>query len=224
MSIDNNLKENIPNYMMNEIIKNGDLIWVKVTPESEWICDAVDNISVQKNNIEIFLVEELLMQDTMVGDAVQCRVIQNEAEYILECRVQDIGIVNPQKVILSVVDIKKYDNIRACERYTVNLCGKIIFNNSERATFATVKNISKTGVSITCREQISLGEEVDIDIILWQREVISIEGKIMRMVKIDKNYKYGVFIESIDKRSREMLIEFIEELDKKQKETGRDLD
>lgn len=198
---------------LKDIIKPGDIIGIKASPESEWINDIVEGIIPESDIIELRLKEDFIDKDVMVGDEIECRFAQGDVVYIMNGIIRDIGINLPLIIMAEINKISKFDNTRNSKRYTTNLCGRIIFDNNEKSTFATIKNISRTGISVTCREYIENNEEVDVDIVLWKEEVLSIEGRVVRAYKIGRNYKYGIIIENMDKRSRELLVELIEEME-----------
>lgn len=209
----------IPLESLGDLLKSGDLVGVKINPQAEWLNDFIEDVMPGVGVLSVKLISEFINNDVMVDDTILCRLIKEDIEYIFDCKVDDVGIIHPQKMMFEVVKIRKFDNSRNSKRYTVNLCGRVVYNDSEKTAFATVKNISRTGVSIVCREEIGINEEVDIDIVLWKEEVLSIEGRIVRMYKTGSNYKYGILIENSDKRNQNLLNEFIDELeDLEQKE------
>ncbi len=197
---------------LDEFVQPGSSIGVKIRPESEWINDIVEDI-LYDSTIAIQLLDEFISQDIMVDDVIECRVIKDEVIYIIEGTVHDVGIIYPQRIMLQIHKITKYGNARDSKRYTVNLCGRVIYGQQDKSTFATIKNISRTGLSVTSKEEMAIGEEIDVDIVIWQQEVLSIEGTIVRIYKVGKNFKYGILIENMDKKSKELLEGFIEELE-----------
>lgn len=195
-----------------------DVIGVKIQPETEWISDIVEKVRKEDNILEIRLLDEFINRDLMVEDVINCRYIKEDTEYVIEANVIDIGIIHSQTVMLEVLKVTKYDNARLSRRYTVNLCGKVTYNEGEDGAFATIKNISRNGIALTCRKCIGINNEVDIEIILWQKEVLCIEGRIVRLLKVDKNYRYGIIIENMEPKSKELMEEFIDEIERKEKD------
>ena len=204
----------VPIDWLGDLIKPGDLVGVKIAPEYEWISDSISDVMPGVKVVAVKLLDDFLDNDVMVDDEIQCRFIKGDMEYILDCKVDDVGIIHPQKMMFEVIKIRRFDNARSGKRYTVNLCGRVTYSENEKAAFITVKNISRTGISIVSREYIGINEEVDVDVVLWKEEVLSIEGRIVRMYKVGKNYKYGIIMENLDKRSKELLEGLIEELEK----------
>jgi hypothetical protein len=121
-------------------------------------------------------------------------------------------------MFVEVLSIEKYINSRKSKRYTVNLCGRITYDNGEKGAFVTVKNLSESGASLVCKDPIPVDEEVDVDLVLWGQEVLSFEGKIVREYKVGKNHKYGVLIEYLTDHSRKLMKEFVTEMEQKEKE------
>lgn len=213
-----NLQGEVSVDLLNEFICDHEVIGVKIRTESEWINDTVEKVKKDSNIFEIRLLEEFISQDLMVEDTIYCRYIKEDTEYVIEAKVADVGIIHPQKVMLEALKVAKYDNARNSKRYTVNLCGRVTYNDGENGAFITIKNISRTGISITCRECLGINDEVDVEIVLWQKEVLAIEGRIVRLLKVGNNYRYGIIIENMEPKSRELMEEFIEELEKREKE------
>lgn len=208
-------------FKLGETLQKGDIVGVKISPESEWISDVVERIDSQTFTIEVKLLEEFINQDIMVDDVVEFQLMKGSIEYILKGRVEDIGIIHPQSMIVEILSIEKYINSRRSKRYTVNLCGRMIYNDNESSAFVTVKNISETGISLICKDHIEVDEEVDVDVVLWKQEVLSVEGKIVRAYKSGRNYKYGVLIEYISTKSKGLLRDFISEMEKSEKELAK---
>lgn len=213
---ENNISEEITLDRLHEILDKGSIVAVKVRPEGEWINDTIEDV-LYDATLAITLKEEFISQDIMVDDAIECRIIRGNLVYILDGIVNDVGIIYPLKIMIKLTKIKGYGNARDSKRYTINLCGRMTYANHEKSTFATIKNISRTGISITCRQSIEIGEEIDVDIVLKTQEVLSIEGRIVRMYKVGKNFKYGIIIENLTSKSLELLNELIDDLEDKEK-------
>lgn len=197
---------------ISDYIERNDIIEVKISPDSEWIINCVSGINDSEDILEICLLDAFLNMNLMIHDEIHCKFIRDSYVYIFNGIVLDIGIMDSKKVVIKIDNVEKYNNERQARRYTVNLCGNIVYDNHEKSGYSTIKDLSESGLSLVTKEHIQLHEEVDVSIVLWKDKVLSVEGKVMRIFKMGHIYKYGIVFEDIDFRSKELLCEFIDEM------------
>ena len=177
------------------------LIKTKLNKANDWIPNIVHRILDDGNEIEIALDERYISSLIMVGDNMQVTQTIEGFEYIIDCIITQISIEPKRVVVLKVNDIKKVQNFRKDERYSVN------------GVFGVVVNISISGLAFICRNTFIPGEMVRLSIML-PSSTFTIDAEIMRVSDSDKGNEYGVrFLRTDDEAIRDIkqLIEDIKE-------------
>jgi len=89
---------------------------------------------------------------------------------------------------------------------------------------AVTVDLSGGGICVRLQEEVPKGSVIECELKLKEKKVIHFLGKVVRLTKIRDSEKYkfeiGVLFEKIDKRSRETLIKFIFEQQRKLRKKG----
>lgn len=179
----------------------------------EWISNIVSDISPDMQEIEIPFNEKYLGSLTMVGDDMQLTQTIDGYEYITDTIITQITIEPKKCMRLRVKDIKKVENRRRDERYSVNYAVTIQSITEYDGVFGVVVNISVSGLAFVCRKEFMHGETVNLSIML-PSSVFTIAAEVMRISETSKGMEYGVkFIRTDDEAVKEInaLIDDIKE-------------
>ena len=168
---------------------------------------------VDEDEIEIALDERYLASLIMVGDDIQLTQTIEGFEYIIDCIITQIRIEPTRTILLKVESVKKIQNFRKDERYSVNYATTIQSFSEENGVFGVVVNISVSGLAFVCRNNFLPGEMVKLSIML-PASTFSIDAEIVRVTDSDKGNEYGVkFLRTDEEAIRDIkkLIEDIKE-------------
>lgn len=200
--------EKISDFLIEE-----SLIKTKLGKSNEWITNIVYKIFLEENEIEIALDDRYLSSLIMVGDDMQLTQTINGFEFIIDCMITQIKIEPTRTVLLKVENVKKIQNFRKDERYSVNYATTIQSFSEENGVFGVVVNISVSGLAFVCRNNFVPGEMVRLSIML-PASTFTIDAEIMRVTDTDKGNEYGVrFLRTDEDAIRDIkkLIEDIKE-------------
>lgn len=200
--------ENIADFLVEKSV-----VKTKLNKATEWIPNIINRMFVEENEIEIALDERYLSSLVMVGDEMQITQTINGYEYIINCMITQISIEPKRVILLKIEDIKKIQNFRKDERYSVNYATTIQSFSEEDGVFGVVVNISVSGLAFVCRTGFVPGEMVRLSIML-PASTFTIDAEIMRVSDSDKGNEYGVrFLRTDDDAVRDIkqLIEDIKE-------------
>jgi len=200
--------EKISDFLVEESI-----VKTKLGKSNEWIPNIVYKMFLDENEIEIVLDDRYLSSLIMVGDDMQLTQTIDGFEYIVNCIITQIKIEPTRTVLLKVENIKKIQNFRKDERYSVNYATTIQSFSEENGVFGVVVNISVSGLAFVCRNNFMPGEMVRLSIML-PSSTFTIDAEIMRVTDTDKGNEYGVRFLRTDEdaiRDIEKLIEDIKE-------------
>ena len=198
---------------LTEFLIEKSLIKTKLSKANEWIPNIVYRILDNGNEIEIALDERYLSSLVMVGDDIQVTQTIEGYEYIIDCTITQISIEPKRAILLRVNNIRKVQNFRKDERYSVNYATTIQSFSEEDGVFGVVVNISVSGLAFVCRNTFLTGEMVRLSIML-PSSTFTIDAEIMRVSDSDKGNEYGVrFLRTDDDATRDIkqLIEDIKE-------------
>lgn len=200
--------EKISDFLVEESI-----VKTKLGKANEWIPNVVYKMFSDEDEIEIALDDRYLSSLIMVGDDMQLTQTIEGFEYIINCIITQIKIEPTRTILLKVENVKKVQNFRKDERYSVNYATTIQSFSEENGVFGVVINISISGLAFVCRNNFVPGEMVRLSIML-PASTFTIDAEIMRVTDTDKGNEYGVrFLRTDEEATRDIkqLIEDIKE-------------
>ena len=118
--------------------------------------------------------------------AVTCKI--NDEIYFCECMIGDINI-KELLIDLRMEGIKSNHDQRLCDRFPVSLYADI--KDRGRKSLAYVKNISIGGVAVVSKWELTIGQDVDIDILLG-KNFINLKGVVVRKASTQNYFEYGL--------------------------------
>jgi len=217
------------NIRLREFLEEGTIIRTKHCESSAWVTNVVYAINEDYIEIDIGLEKNYIQNIIMIGDTIKCKYTSEEFEFTIIGWVARINADFPQSITIKVHDIEKFENNRDSYRFDVYLCSVIRLSSSdEKGIFAIMNNISSTGAAFVLKEDLEeklgvsktkQGETACVfDVYISPEKQISFEGIIRRRSENKRGKEYGVKITHIDNNSEKILSEFLDELEKKDKE------
>ncbi len=214
---------------LREFLGEGTIIRTKHCSSSTWVTNVIYAINEDYIEIDIGLEKDYIDNMIMIGDTMKCKYASDEYEVTLIGWVTRIKADFPQSITIKVHDIEKFANKRNSYRFDVYLCSVIkVKRFEEKGIFAILTNISRTGAAFVIKEEIEkeLGIEdtttketvCAFEVYVSPEKQILFEGIIQRKCDNERGKEYGVKITDIDLRSEKVLLELLEELEKKDKE------
>ena len=129
--------------------------------------------------------------------------------------------IEPTKIMtVKVVSIKKMNNLRKDERYSVNYGVNINSFENPEGTFGVVTNISISGLGFIARQSFFIGEVVTLSIFLPGSRFM-IDGEIVRYGETPKGIEYGVSFVRNDEEAEQELINLIEDIKEREERLSR---
>ena len=179
------------NIKLSDFLERESLVKTKLGKSEEWIPNIANKIYIETNELEIVLDERYLSSLVMVGDDIQVTQTIDGYEYIIDAVITQIKIEPTRTMLLKVNNIKKIENLRKDERYSVNYATTIQSFSEEEGTFGVVVNISVSGLAFVCRNNFMPGEMVRLSIML-PSSTFNIDAEIVRVNETSKGNEYGV--------------------------------
>lgn len=200
-------------------LNKGDIVKSRKYGTERWNTNVVFDIKEDILVLDAGILEESF-EDIEKGNEFELKVIQNEFEYNIKGCVVDISTSPIQTVTLRVEEVKKYSNMRKDLRHFVYLFALMRKNSQDKEpVFATITDISLGGVAVLVNNKknlnnidMSINDELFFEISLEDQRTICFVGTIRRKKENVDSTEYGVQIKSIDKRNKEILDEYVNEL------------
>ncbi|MBP5427369.1 MAG: PilZ domain-containing protein [Clostridiales bacterium] len=210
---------------INEFLKSGDIVRSRRYGSNEWNTNVIFDIKENEFVIDAGTKEETF-GDIKEGNEFELRFTTKEFEYSIRACVVGVFVSPIQTVALRVEDIKKYNNMRKDLRHFVYLFALIRNKKNEKdPIFAVVTDISAGGVAVAVndkknlnRMEIKVGEELSFEVSLEDQRKLHFIGTIKRKKENGDNTEYGVQIKDIDKKNKDMLNDYVYELETADKE------
>ncbi len=205
---------------LSDFLVEGSIVKSKLEKANDWIPNVANRIFSDTNEVEIALDERYLEALIMVGDNMQLTQTINGFEYIMECIITQIRIEPTRTILLKVNDVRKIQNFRKDERYSVNYATTIQSFSEETGVFGVVVNISVSGLAFVCRNNFIPGEMVRLSIML-PASTFNIDAEIMRVTDTDKGNEYGVRFLRNDEDATQDIKKLIEDIKEREDRLSR---
>lgn len=214
---------------LSEFLSVGKVIKTKHYNSNNWVNNLVFSFNSDSIEIDIGLEKDYIENIIMIGDTMRCKYTTDNFEYTMSGWVSKIKLDHPQSITIKIHEIEKFSNNRKSNRHDVYLCTIIKKNKyDETGVFTIVVNLSNTGVAFVVKEDLEKqlneegtlkkGDKYFFELYTTSHEKVCFEGVIKGQSPSDKGNKYGVEITHIDKENRNIFEEYINKLEKKDKE------
>lgn len=197
------------------IIKAGTLVRTKQQNSSDWVVTGV--LNVHGCFIEIEHVEGYLNSVLMIGDILDCQMIDEKNIYIMTAEVYNVKFAS-RSVILKIETIDIIDNKREYKRYDVYLSGSFRKVEDIYENYCVVLNVSLGGFSIVTRGKLEKDDVIELAMYNKKSHIITAECVIKWVSTKDSNYYYGLSISNMDERSKTLFLSFIRTLLRKERQ------
>ncbi len=205
---------------LSDFLVEGSIVKSKLEKTNDWIPNVANRIFFDTNEVEIALDERYLEALIMAGDNMQLTQTINGFEYVMECVITQIRIEPTRTILLKVNDVRKIQNFRKDERYSVNYATTIQSFSEEMGVFGVVVNISVSGLAFVCRNNFVPGEMVRLSIML-PASTFNIDAEIMRVTDTDKGNEYGVRFLRNDEEATQDIKKLIEDIKEREDRLSR---
>lgn len=195
------------------VIKSGMIVRTKHQNSSEWVVTGV--INVYGDFIEIEHVEGYLYSVLMIGDVLDCQMVDDNYIYIMTAEVYNVKFAS-RSVILKIKTIDIINNKREYKRYDVYLSGSFCKIDDIYENYCVVLNISLGGISIVTRGKLEKDDNIELVMYNKKSHIITSECVVKWVKRNDSNYYYGLSITNMDERSKSLYQNFIRILRRKE--------
>jgi len=210
----------VENIKLSDFLNQEDILKTKLEKANEWIPNIAYKIFDDIDELEIALDDRYLNSLVMVGDNIQLTKTSDGYEYIINAVIVQIKIEPSRTMLLRVKNIKKVENLRRDERYSVNYATTIQSFSEEEGVFGVVVNISVSGLAFVCRNNFVPGEMVRLSIML-PASTFTIDAEIMRVTDTDRGYEYGVRFLRTDHEAVTDIQQLIEDIREREDRLSR---
>lgn len=179
----------------------------QISSLNTWIPNTV--LSTDKECMVIPFVDEYLRSTLLPNDVIKCRFGIGENEITLGCIVKDILFISPPTMLVKVLKVDVWKNMRASERFDVNYFCKAV-TEEKFAFLSVVTNFSDTGAAFVCKDQIRTGSDIMLSVMTHEGITLDVYANIVRNRKtLDNKIEYGVrFINLTEEEKTKIEIVF----------------
>lgn len=167
------------------------------------------------------LTKEFAVMNFLEGDPVVFGYEQDDKVYIYGCNIKSLDL-KQSTITLEIDNVDFRENKRQSERFPVSLYADIKTQHSNKKHLATIKDISKFGLLIYSKADIPEGTTLEIDI-YTDKNMIFLKANVVRKVKQENYFEYGLNIVYQDNATMSFMENFIERLKLEQEKMVRRL-
>ncbi|MCX8130203.1 MAG: PilZ domain-containing protein [Clostridia bacterium] len=193
------------NVQLEKLLSKGSVVYVKHSGMYEPSLSVVQKINEREMHISI--PEALIESNVLVGDCLSCQQIDGEFEYVFQGIVNDIEIKQPGSICVFIEKVSKFKNNRLFKRYSVNFQADILMAGSDESIYSIVKNISIIGAGVISKQHLYKDTIITLKIATFIScdEMLEFKAKIVRIIKNENFYEYGIEIIDIDSKNKDIL-------------------
>lgn len=201
---------------LENIFEQGSIVSTRHGRQHNWIFNFILSSDLKKNIIEIELKQEYINDMLAKEETILIKTEKDNYYYIARGVVKDI-LIEQKRIIVKINSLQKFENKREEPRYDVRLNCIVKGIDFDDIGFSVIVDISKSGIGMVSRQNIALESKIFIDILLEEGKVLKLKGNPIRKRACGYNIEYGVKIEPIDEENKEKLLEFLKELEDREK-------
>ena len=205
---------------ITDFLEQNSAVKTQLQDSIEWIPNVVVDLHPDTQEIDLVFDERYSSMLVLVGDAVKINYIDDRIQYMVEAWITGIRIEPLRIMTLKVVSIKKMNNLRKDERYSVNYGATISSFDNPSGIFGVVTNISIAGLGFIVRQMFLVGDIVKISIHLPSSSFV-IDAEIVRSSETVKGTEYGVSFVRHDEEALEEIASLIEDIKEREDRLSR---
>lgn len=205
---------------LKDFLHNDDIIKTNLEKSNDWIQNIAYKVFSDENELEIAFDDRYLNSLVMVGDNMKITKTLNGYEYIVDTIITQIRIEPTRTMLLRVNSIKKVQNLRKDERYSVNYATTIQSFSELEGVFGVVVNISVSGLAFVCKQNFVVGEVVRLSIML-PASTFMIDAEVMRVHDSSVGNEYGVRFLRNDEEAIQDIKNLIENIKEREDRLSR---
>lgn len=198
---------------LKNIIEPGTMIETKHKNSSDWVLTIV--LSVYENLLEIKHVDNYLVSVLMIGDILDCKIVQDNSIYLMTAEVYNVKFLS-QSIVLKITELETIQNVRKHKRYDVYLCGYYSMKGDICENYCVVTNVSLGGFSIVTRSKLNKGDILELTFFTRSSKFITAVCSVQWANERDQNHFYGLSIHEIDENSIRAFQYYIRGLQRKE--------
>lgn len=149
-------------------------------------------IAVVENIISVMLVRDFAEMNFFEGDPVVLVAELDNEVHVIGCNVLSINL-KEHILEVSIDGINSSSNRRQYERFPVSLHADVITKNPREKSIGYVKDISKYGLLIYSKEELSISQEIEINLYI-EKMVVFLKGRIVRRTDNKSYNEYGILL------------------------------
>lgn len=198
---------------VDEILDLYSIVETKMKNKKNWEKTVV--INVHNDYLEVCQIEEYVSFALMIGDTLECRVVTNDSIILLDTLVYNIKLVS-NSIVLKILNVEKYSNIRKHKRYENTYSGTFRKTGDIGEKYTIVNNVSLDGLSIITKDKLSKGDNIEVNIKRPKGCFITTECIVRWVTQSEQSYFCGLSISFIDDRNKAIYKTFIKKLRSKE--------
>ena len=188
-----------------------------------WINGIITRTNPKKESIEVFLSARHFSSYTSKTTNVTVKTINGSVATILSGTIDsNASSRHKQSIIVNVNKVMSFNESRKHERFSANYAA-VIKTPGNLAFFSALRDISLGGAQFFSVNSFDSDQPVNVEVFLTYERLLHFSGKIVRKQAYGKGYLYGIELESIDDKNKELLEELLEFLFIQQNQLSNEL-
>lgn len=190
------------------------IIETKMKNEKNW--DQTVILNVHNEYLEVSQIDRYVSNALMIGDNLECRIINDDRIIIMDTLVYNIKLVS-NSIVLKILKVQGFDNLRHHKRYEVSFSATFHKKDGLGEKYAVVINLSLSGMCIITRDSLVKDDVIEIHLKYPGGKYITTECSVIWVTQSDQSYFCGLLISNMDDINKTLYKKLIKNLQGKEK-------
>lgn len=185
------------------------IIETKMKNEQNWAQTVV--LNVHNEYLEVSQIERYVSNALMIGDNLECRMINNESIIVMDALVYNIKLVS-NSIVLKILKAQEYVNSRNHKRYEVSCSATFHRKEDMGEKYTLVINVSLSGLCIMTRDQLAKDDVIEISMKCPGGCFITAECSVIWVTQSEQSFFCGLLISYMDDINTTMYKKLIKKI------------
>jgi len=139
-------------------------------------------------------------------DIIVLTYFNNKDYYVISGQVASIEKVDPLEITVNLRNVEKAKDLRKVNKRYVSFMGTINLSGTpEGKSAAIIKVVGLKAIKVDCKDELQIGNKVDVLANLDKKNKLSFKGEIVRKHKAGNSFEYGIEVKDITESNSRLM-------------------
>lgn len=167
-------------------------------------------LDVTDSTVKLRLTEENPDLKVNPEDIVVLTYFADKDYYVISGQVESIEQTDPVEITINLHNFEKAKDLRKENKRYVSFMGTINpIESPESKSSAIIKVMGLRAIKVDCKDELQLGNRVDVLANLDKKSKLSFKGEIVRKQKVSNLFEYGIEVREITESNSRLMHSYV---------------